>query len=282
MRLLLSMALASAASAHTVTIDVFSLFRPAALDLQPAPGATLRLEAGGTEKILEGARTLRLTGAASMTAPADFVLSVPGRISRRFTGRLTVTPRGGVLRAIVEMDLEIAVASIIAAESDGAPPEAQKVQAVVTRSFLRGMSPRHGAAQFCDTTHCQYLRGVPRAGSTAAAAAAATEGAILTFLGEPVPALYSARCGGRTRSLTTAGWGRSSYPFFGVECKYCRGPARGHRLGLCQEGAFAMARAGVPFAEILRHYFPGTEIDPFPTSQMWAEKSRSVRNPAER
>ena len=103
-----------------------------------------------------------------------------------------------------------------------------------------------------------------------------------TFLGEPVPALYSARCGGRTRSLTTAGWGRASYPFFGVECKYCRGPARGHRLGLCQEGAIGMARAGKSFVEILRHYFPGVEIDPFPTSQMWAEKSRSVRNPADR
>jgi hypothetical protein len=282
MRLLLPFALVCAASAETVTVDVFSLFRPAAFDLKAAPGATVRVAAGGEEKTLEGARTLRLTHAARMTAPADFVLSVPGRISRRFSGRLEILPGGSALRAIVTMDLEVAVASILAAESGAAPPEAQKVQAVVTRSFLRGMPPRHGAARFCDTTHCQFLRDVPRAGSPAAAAAAATEGAVLTFLGVPVPALYSARCGGRTRSLAAAGWGRANYPFFGVTCGFCRGPARGHSLGLCQEGASGMARAGKTFIEILRHYFPGTEIDPFPTSQTWAAKSRSVRNPIER
>jgi len=35
------------------------------------------------------------------------------------------------------------------------------------------------------------------------------------------------------------------------------GGGRGHGVGLCQHGARAMARAGVPYEEILQHYFTG-------------------------
>ncbi len=34
----------------------------------------------------------------------------------------------------------------------------------------------------------------------------------------------------------------------------------GHGVGLCQWGARGMARAGMPYADILGHYFPGTEL----------------------
>jgi stage II sporulation protein D len=34
----------------------------------------------------------------------------------------------------------------------------------------------------------------------------------------------------------------------------------GHGVGLCQEGAYAMAKAGYRFGEILVHYFPGTKV----------------------
>ncbi len=39
-----------------------------------------------------------------------------------------------------------------------------------------------------------------------------------------------------------------------------RGSGFGHGLGLCQEGAHAMARRGVSYREILSHYFPGTSV----------------------
>jgi stage II sporulation protein D len=37
-----------------------------------------------------------------------------------------------------------------------------------------------------------------------------------------------------------------------------RGGGFGHGLGLCQEGAHAMARRGIDYRQILKHYFPGT------------------------
>jgi SpoIID/LytB domain protein len=39
-----------------------------------------------------------------------------------------------------------------------------------------------------------------------------------------------------------------------------RGSGFGHGLGLCQEGAHALARRGVSYRQILSHYFPGTSI----------------------
>jgi stage II sporulation protein D len=38
------------------------------------------------------------------------------------------------------------------------------------------------------------------------------------------------------------------------------GKGMGHGLGLCQYGTMEMARRGYSYQEILRHYFPGTEI----------------------
>jgi stage II sporulation protein D len=39
-----------------------------------------------------------------------------------------------------------------------------------------------------------------------------------------------------------------------------RGTGFGHGLGLCQEGAHALARRGATYLQILSHYFPGTSI----------------------
>jgi stage II sporulation protein D len=39
------------------------------------------------------------------------------------------------------------------------------------------------------------------------------------------------------------------------------GRGLGHGLGLCQYGAMEMARQGYSYREILRHYFPGIEIE---------------------
>jgi peptidoglycan hydrolase-like amidase len=45
----------------------------------------------------------------------------------------------------------------------GAPFEALKAQAVVTRSSYVSARNRHPLFDFCDTTHCQFLRQAPGA-----------------------------------------------------------------------------------------------------------------------
>lgn len=194
-------------------------------------------------------RTVRLSG-------DEFVLSVPGRIERRFKGRLELVRAGEEVVPVVTMDLETAVASIVAAESPpGAGIESMKAQAVVARSYLLAAGPRHPHSDFCDTTHCQFLRAPPPPDSPASKAARLTGGFVLLHEGRVVAALYSADCGGSTREHTATG-----FPYFAVRCPVASGVASGHRLGLCQAGATAMGQTGTSWTGILHHYYPAASI----------------------
>jgi len=156
----------------------------------------------------------------------------------------------------VTMDVETAVASIVAAESPpGAGLESLKAQAAVARSYLLAAGPRHPHSDFCDTTHCQFLREPPAADSRAALAARATAGMVLIHEGRVIEALYSADCGGTTREFTA---GR--YPYFSVSCPVRSDAPSGHRLGLCQVGAAAMAFRGATWLDILSRYFPAATL----------------------
>lgn len=284
---------AGACFAQTVRIGVFGLFHPAELRLAAVKGGALEVRAGATSFVLRdgeaatvaveddgiecrwrgGAATSRMVAASPQNG--GLVMGVPGKIERRFRGRLEITVAEGALLPVVFMDIEVAVASVVAAESPpGATIEALKAQAVVARSFYAATHRRHAAFDFCDTTHCQFLRAAPRAAEAAARATLATRGLVLAWHGAPVAALYSASCGGRTR--TPEGAAPGDYPYFAVDCPYCaRGPRAscaycgrtsgraGHGIGLCQTGAAAMAAAGLGFRAILEHYYPNTVLAPW-------------------
>lgn len=286
--------------AQTVAIGVFSLFHAKELRVMPAGSPLLVTAAGGAPLLLTGERGSRaallrmddgamLLGTrrvASVVVSArdggetEFTLAVPGRIRRRYRGVLTVFVRGRELVPVVRMDMETAVASIVSAESvPGAGLEALKAQAVAARSYLEA-GGRHRDYEFCDTTHCQFLRSPPVRGSLADLAASSTKGLVLTWHGQVLRARYSSRCGGRTVSLRQLGIATNGYPYFSVMCAWCRrhplaasskdsqpyggvheragGPGR--TVGLCQHGAAGMAAAGAKFDAILRHYYPETEL----------------------
>lgn len=176
------------------------------------------------DRVVAGSR-----GASSWLATArdgtagGFQLAVPGKIHRVYWGRLTVLAHHGELIAVVSMDREIAVASIVAAEMmESAPIEALKAQAVATRSFLSA-GARHKRFDFCDTTHCQFLKSPPKTSSPFTRAAQATSGLILTYGDKPLAAMYSSRCGGKTHSLREAGMEPGdAYPYYDVPCARCR------------------------------------------------------------
>lgn len=253
------------ASGGTVEVSVFGLFHPKMLEVRAAPGAAILadgvpLEGAASVRVhLSDRRTLRV--AARNGGEADFVLSAPGRISRRFRGTLTIQPAGDRLLALLRTDLEIAVATVTKDESGpGAPREALKAQAVLARSFFLAAGRRHAAFDFCDTTHCQFFRSPPPERSLAARAARETAGMVLTYRGRVFAPLYSADCGGRTRLPRDIGLRVTIYPYFAVDCVR-RGLRRGHAVGLCQAGSTAMARGGKDFRAILNHYFPGTVVE---------------------
>lgn len=267
-----------------VSIAVFGLFHSSEFWVRPATSQAVRLETESTTITLEGRRIAKfhLGQTGPVRIMSDFQLSIPGKIERRFRGVLHITPAAHELIATIDMDLQDAVASVIAAESvPGAGLEALKAQAVVARSFYTASTKRHHSFDFCDTTHCQFLRAIPTAGTLALQAAEETRGLVLTYHNRPFAAFYSGACGGRTRALESS----TGYPYFAVNCDYCQRhptqPVRGHRLGMCQSGAAGMAADGASFRTILNHYYPATTLTPASSSTpASALRSRSIQHPS--
>ncbi|HEX3820425.1 MAG TPA: SpoIID/LytB domain-containing protein [Candidatus Sulfotelmatobacter sp.] len=252
------LAVSNTGSAHTngfsstsqegdVRIGVLGLFHPQQFEVKPVSGQALILRAEDKQVLLgtssgAGSANIRITnadiriviGTRNVQAdsvivagrngePADFILSIPGRISRRYRGTLEIKASEGGLLAILNLDRETAVASIVAAESDpDTPIEALKAQAIATRSYLTAGRRRHRGFDFCDTTHCQYLREPPPSGGAVASAVAATRGLILAYDFQPFAAMYSRSCSGQTRTPAQVGLSSSRYPYYSVECPHCR------------------------------------------------------------
>jgi hypothetical protein len=291
--LLLASTLQAQTEPQTVRISVLSLFHPQSLILTTPQPITLLLDnqpqtlpANQRAVIRSSPTGLILTlpnqppqPAQTLTLPAiNFTLTVPAKLTRTYLGALTITARAHTLVPIIAMPTEIAVASIVSAESPPrAPLEALKAQAIASRSFLLA-NPRPHAdiglqkIDACDTTHCQFLRSPPPAASPASIATRATRGIVLTWQPDPttapaiIRAMYSRSCGGQTRT-PTANSDPNAYPFYSVPCDFCRRHpdhaaiySHGHGIGLCQLGAADLAARGQPYPAILAHYFPNTTL----------------------
>jgi len=251
--ILIAVLLASCAlSAQEVRIGVLSLFHPHELTVQPAAGTAIVLHGDQHAITLESnssigqvdiraasssvvvrlpGRSLRLPKVvftSRKNESADFVLAIPGRISRHYHGKLELEVVSGLLVPIVTMDLETAVASVVAAEGlPGSPIEALKAQAVAARSYFVTGRERHKMFDFCDTTHCQFLREPPAIGTAAFNASAETRGLVIAYNAKTFAAMYTRSCGGHTRTPADVGMASGEYPYYSVECKYCRDhPAR--------------------------------------------------------
>jgi stage II sporulation protein D len=329
-----------AVMAQDVRIGVLGLFRARHLTLKASPTEALiilsgkktfvlerssgqdvaRITVSGDELILqvgnESVRASNIHAASRSEGAADFVLAVPGKIHRQYYGVLELKAVSGVLVPVVRMDLETAVASVVQAESaPDTPVEALKAQAIATRSYFVASEGRHHDFDFCDTTHCQFLREPPTPGSSASLAASATRSMVLVYRDRAVAAMYTRSCGGHTRTPDELGMPTQDYPYFSVICDYylrhpsrwsrrlsqteaadllqhgeasrlnigrrlgwdmvpsnnftthreeheviLEGEGQGHGIGLCQQGAKAMAQAGSDFGEILSHYYPNTTL----------------------
>jgi stage II sporulation protein D len=219
-----------AAQPATVRIGVLSLFQPHELTLRAAAAGPLRLSGGGTIEGRRGAQLsaggdrilITIDGHASeadrVTTAGSFELSVPAKLSRQYKGGLEVTAHSGVLRAIVTMDLETAVAAAVAGETElDGPHQALLAQAVASRSYLAS-GGRHDGYDFCDTTHCQYL--TDSLDERARSAAAETAGMLLWYDGKPFEALFTRSCDGRTRTPQEVGLPGGG-PYQSVACPIC-------------------------------------------------------------
>jgi len=180
-------------------------------------GSGLLLSCGGKE-----IRTTEIRVSGRNQQSAGLVLTIPGKIKRRYQGVFELKVREGELIPVVTMELETAVAAVVQAETiPGTPMEALKAQAVVSRSYFVAGGGRHTDFDFCDLTHCQFLREPAAADSPAAFAAAATQGLVLTYQEKPIAAMFTRSCGGHTRTPREVGLPEAGYPYFSVPCDFC-------------------------------------------------------------
>lgn len=243
---------------------LFKLLRPECVLVHPVNTARLHCSDGIRNWIVEGGDSMCITKDAACTritgpedSPVVCTLEVPGVIRRAFSGIFEFHGGAEYVLPVVSMNCEMATSCIVGAElpAAAAPFHALAAQAVVSRSVICGTrSSQHAIADFCDTTHCQFLRSPARHDSVVARAVQETIGCVLIENDTIMPARYSAACGGQTHSGFYNG-----HRYVSVRCDVCRErrtPRRGHGWGLCQEGAMELARRGFTWHAILAKYYP--------------------------
>jgi peptidoglycan hydrolase-like amidase len=241
------------ANAQTIQIGALGLFHPKELSLSaphseavlvtiadqsfvlapntPRDIARIKITGNTLSIEIKGQRlqAKEIHAASRGNGVVTFVLSVPEKISRQYRGSLTIIiAADNTIQPVISMDLETAVASAVLAESaPNTPLEALKAQSVVTRSYYVAGSGRHENFDFCDLTHCQFLREPPAPESPAVQATAATQGLVLSYDEKPIATMFTRSCGGRTRTPAELGLPTNSYPYFAVLCDIChKNPVR--------------------------------------------------------
>ena len=160
------------------------------------------------------------------------------------------------------MRLEEYLRGVVPVEmSEGAPLEAMKAQAVAARCFaaFAVANPRHGGdgADLCTDKHCQGWS--DRTRSRSDQAVKETEDVVALHGDEVIQAFYFGHCDGHTRNSEDV-WTRALAYCRSVPCVKPYPTMSGHGVGMCQQGAIAMADQGATYVDILSHYYTGIEV----------------------
>jgi stage II sporulation protein D len=166
---------------------------------------TSRASLPSREVVTSSTRGPMFSSSAPVVFASDDEKSAPVRFNERpYRGRIEVfTNLRGSLTVVNELGLEDYVRGVVANElSPGGYPamEALKAQAVAARTYAlknRGQFMAQGF-DILPTTRSQVYRGLTSENQLSTRAVDETRGIIATFAGEPINALYTSTCGGRT------------------------------------------------------------------------------------
>jgi peptidoglycan hydrolase-like amidase len=182
---------------------------PQAVAQQPSSASPVRLT---SRPALPSREVVASSGAGkvfSSSAPVSFASddeqNAPVRYNERpYRGRIEVfTNLRGTLTVVNELGLEDYVRGVVANElSPGGYPaiEALKAQAIAARTYAlknRGQFMSQGF-DLLPTTRSQVYRGLTSENPLSTRAVDETRGLVATYNGEPINALYTSTCGGRT------------------------------------------------------------------------------------
>jgi stage II sporulation protein D len=146
-----------------------------------------------------------LSSRAPIAFASDDELNAPVRVNdKSYRGRIEVFPNeSGLLTVVNVIGLEDYVRGVVPNElSPGTYPalEALKAQAVAARTYAvrnRGQFASQGF-DLLPTTRSQVYGGLTTEQPLSTRAVEETRGIVATYLGEPINALYTSTCGGRT------------------------------------------------------------------------------------
>src|SRR6185369_3957642 len=174
------------------------------------PQTSVRLTARITSPLREliassGTNGHLFNSSAPVSFASDDEKNVPVRYNDRpYRGRIEVFANTrGSLTVVNELGLEDYVRGVVANElSPGGYPaiEVLKAQAVAARTYAfrnRGQFMAQGF-DLLPTTRSQVYRGLTSENPLSTRAVDETRGMVATYQGEPINALYTSTCGGRT------------------------------------------------------------------------------------
>lgn len=183
--------------------------QPIAQNPSPANNSPVRLTARSAlpsrEVVASSGPGKTFSSSAPFSFASDDEQNAPVRYNDRpYRGRIEVfTNLRGTLTVVNELGLEDYVRGVVANElSPGGYPliEAQKAQAIAARTYAlknRGQFMAQGF-DVLPTTRSQVYRGLTSENPLSTRAVDETRGIIATYNGEPINALYTSTCGGRT------------------------------------------------------------------------------------
>ncbi len=206
--------------------------------------------------------------ADSLPAPSTATAALP---DDKFTGiDIRVMLNDG---RIETMPLETYLRGVVPAEIPASwHPEALKAQAIAARTYAANAIRRARylgkAFDIRDDPKVAQNYRPDKIHPATDQAILDTKGLVLLYGRHPIDAVYSANCGGHTLNSEDVfkkpdGSPASPTPYLrGVPCP-APGPKNGHGVGLCQNGAQLLAKAGFSFNRILTYYYTGVTIAPW-------------------
>jgi stage II sporulation protein D len=180
---------------------------------------------------------------AAPSHPASF-LELDGRPYRGYL-EIVLNPSSALTVTNV-VNLEDYLRGVVPAElSPEAFPEkeALKAQAIAARTYAvkrRGQFEAEGY-DLCATPACQVYRGVAAERPLSNAAVFETAGEVLTFDGDPVDALYTSTCGGRTENAENVFSQKEPY----LVSRACFLESRGSEVTSSNDGPLTLAGAAL-------------------------------------
>jgi stage II sporulation protein D len=136
--------------------------------------------------------------------------------NNEYRGNLIVRVVGADrLTVIDELSIDDYLKGVLPREASVSwPPEALRVQAVASRTYLASHLGAHASQGFdlCSSVHCQVYGGMSKEHPKTNDAVDSTHDQILTYDGKPISAFFHSNCGGMTEEVQYV-WGTASKPY---------------------------------------------------------------------